>query len=444
MPNLKILVIDDEQNLRKVMSRVLELEGYTVWQAGDIRHGLKVLEKEEVALVISDVRLPDGNGIELLQKIREKYPCTEVVVITAYGTIADGVKAIKAGAFDYITKGDGDEQLIPVVSRAIEKANMQMRISELEYKLNQKLGFDSIIGESPLLKKSKELAQRVAPTDTTVLLLGETGTGKEIFAQAIHQASPRHARPFVAVNCSAIAKDLLESEMFGYRAGAFTGAMKDKKGLVEEADKGTLFLDEIGELSLDLQAKLLRFLETGTFYKVGDPKPMSVNVRIIAATNRDLLKEIEKEHFREDLYYRLSVFTISLPSLRDRKEDIKLLAYHFLKVYALKVNKQVNTIEPAFLEGLKKSDFKGNTRELKNIIERAVILTDSATISPDLLPIGLNGGSVSSSSYDLAATEKTHILKVLQIAGGNKTKAAEMLDIGLTTLYRKLHEYGIE
>ena len=223
MSSNSILIIDDEQNLRQVMSRVLELEGYIVLQAGNIKQGLKIIEKEDIDLVISDVRLPDGNGLDLLQKLKELKPCTEVVVITAYGTISDGVKAIKAGAFDYITKGDGDEQLIPVVSRAIEKASMQKRISDLEKQLNRKFGFESIIGESPLIKKSKELAERVAPTDTTVLLLGETGTGKEIFAQAIHYTSNRNNKPFVAVNCSAIAKDLLESEMFGYKSGAFTG-----------------------------------------------------------------------------------------------------------------------------------------------------------------------------------------------------------------------------
>jgi len=445
MANNNLLIIDDENNLRQVMSRILELEGYTVWQAPDIRHGLRVLDKEDIALVISDVRLPDGNGIELLEKIKTKYPYTEVVVITAYGTISDGVKAIKAGAFDYITKGDGDEQIIPVVSRAVEKANMQRLISDLEVKLDKKFGFENIIGESPLLKASKELAAKVAPTDTTVLLLGETGTGKEIFAQAIHQASTRHSKAFVAVNCGAIAKDLLESEMFGYKAGAFTGAIKDKKGLAEEANHGTLFLDEIGELSLDLQAKLLRFLETSTFYKIGDPHPFEVDVRIIAATNRDLLKEIEKGCFREDLYYRLSAFTISLPTLRDRKEDIKALAYHFLNFYAAKVKKQVNTLEPAFLEGLQKLEYKGNTRELKNIIERAVILTNSKSLDVNLLPPPpSNGYNPYLSSYDLAAIEKTHILKILDMAGGNKTKASELLDIGLTTLYRKLHEYGIE
>jgi len=447
MSNLNILIVDDEQNLRQVMSRMLELEGYTVCQASNIKQGLKILEKENPALVISDVRLPDGNGLDFLKKIKEIHPLTEVVVITAFGTINDGVKAIKAGAFDYITKGDGDDQLIPVISRAVEKANMAMRIHELEKHLNNKIGFDSIIGQSPLIKKSKELALRVAPTDTTVLLLGETGTGKEIFAQAIHYASARSSKPFVAVNCSAIAKDLMESEMFGYKTGAFTGAIKDKKGLVEEADKGTLFLDEIGELSLDLQAKLLRFLEIRAFYKIGDSKPTEVDVRIIAATNRDLHKEIEKGNFREDLYYRLSVFTISLPPLRDRREDIPLLAQHFLNYYAAKVKKNVNTYDREFLNGLQYLEYKGNTRELKNIIERAVILSDDQTISKALLPqsqSGLYHPGSERSSYDLSAIEKAHILRVLEIAGHNKTKAAELLDIGLTTLYRKLHEYGIE
>jgi two-component system, NtrC family, response regulator len=439
-----LLIIDDEHILRQVISKVLELEGYVVWQASDIRHGLKVLEKEDIAVVISDVKLPDGNGLDLLKKVKEKYPLIEVVVITAYGTISDGVKAIKEGAFDYITKGDNDEQIIPIISRAMDKVNLQRRIMELESKLSAKYGFENIVGSAPLLKRAIELAQKVAPTDATVLLLGETGTGKEVFAQAIHQASKRSAKPFVAVNCSAIAKDLLESEMFGYKAGAFTGAMKDKKGLVEEAHKGTLFLDEIGELNLELQAKLLRFLETGTYYKAGDSRPFEVDVRIIAATNRDLPKEIEKEHFREDLYYRLSGFSISLPALRERKEDIPKLATWFLEIYSAKVNKKVTTIDPDFLQGLQRLEFKGNTRELKNIIERAVILTNGQSLTPDLLPAVPATSIAGSASFDLATADKTHILKVLEISGHNKTKAAELLDIGLTTLYRKLHEYGIE
>jgi DNA-binding NtrC family response regulator len=442
-----ILLIDDEENLRKLLARILELEGYHVLQASTAKQGLKILDKEEVSLVVSDVRLPDDNGIDLISRIKEKSPLAEIVVITAYGTIADGVKAIKAGAFDYITKGDGDEQIIPVISRAIEKATMQKRIKQLEEKLYGTSGcFESIIGQSPLLKSAIELAEKVAPTDATVLLLGETGTGKEVFAQAIHESSHRKAKAFVAINCSAIAKDLLESEMFGHKAGAFTGAAKDKKGLVDEASNGTLFLDEIGELNADLQAKMLRFLETGTFYPVGSTKPVHVNVRIITATNRNLLKETETGRFREDLYYRLSAFTINLPPLRDRKEDIKVLANHFLNIYAAKVNKPSLRFDDDFIAELKKLEYKGNIRELKNIVERAAILAKEDIIGRDLIPLEYlnNNHSASSSSLDLAEIEKQHILQVLQHVNGNKTKAAELLGIGVTTLYRKLHEYGIE
>ena len=441
-----ILLVDDEDKLRSLLARILELEGYTVFQAENVHKALTLFNREEIGLVITDVKMPDGNGLELLSQIKSRSPFTEVIVITAYGTIADGVKAIKEGAFDYITKGDGDEQIIPIVSRAMDKVRMQQRILHLEKMLDSKLGFEHIIGHSPLIRQAIELGKKVAPTDATVLLLGETGTGKEVFAQAIHQSSARKSKSFVAVNCSAISKDLLESEMFGHKAGAFTGAVKDKRGLVEEADKGTLFLDEIGELNLDLQAKLLRFLETGIFYKVGDSKPTKVDVRIITATNRDLLKEIDQELFRSDLYYRLSVFAIQLPPLRDRKEDIKALAEHFLQMYAAKIKNPVLRMHPQFVEGLRQLTYKGNIRELKNIMERAVILADGEELGPAQLPLECYTASPQGvvSEYSLAEMERKHIIKTLQASQGNKTRTAEQLGIGLTTLYRKLHEYGIE
>ncbi|MBP9795949.1 MAG: sigma-54-dependent Fis family transcriptional regulator, partial [Chitinophagales bacterium] len=287
-----VLIIDDEEKLRSLLSRIINLEGYTVIEAGDCTNGLKKLDKNNVDVVLCDVKLPDGSGVDLVKQIKDKYPTLEIILLTAYGNIPDGVQAIKNGAFDYITKGDDNNKIIPLIHRAIEKSELANRIKRLESQLEDKHSFDNIIGNSKAINQAVELAKKVASTDTTVLLTGETGTGKEVFARAIHQASKRSNQNFVAINCSAFSLHLLESEMFGHKAGAFTGAIRDKKGLFEEADKGTIFLDEIGDMALDLQAKLLRVIESGEFIKVGESSITKVNIRIIAATNRDLQKEI--------------------------------------------------------------------------------------------------------------------------------------------------------
>jgi len=445
----KLLIIDDEDRLRNLMARILQLEGYEVATASTGKEGLKKLQHEAVNVVLSDVKLPDSNGIELTEQIKKNWPATEVIVLTAYGTINDGVKAIKVGAFDYITKGDDNEKIIPLVSKAMDKALLQQRVQELENKLNDKFGFERIIGKSAVILDAIKLAQKVAGTDTTVLLLGETGTGKEVFAEAIHQASNRSAKPFVAVNCSAFTKELLESELFGHKAGSFTGAVKDKKGLFEEANSGTIFLDEMGELDLELQAKLLRVLESQQFLKVGDTKPTQVNVRILAATNRDLQAEIEANHFRSDLYYRLSVFQITLPALRERKKDISLLAEYFMQYYAAKVKKQVNKMSDDFVGKLEAYAWPGNIRELKNVIERAVILSDAYELDETLLPYDIQHiqparSTQTLSAFDLTAVEKLHIQRVLNHTHGNRAEAARLLNIGIATLYRKLKEYGLE
>lgn len=441
-----ILIIDDEPQLRQLLARLLSVEGFEVVESDSIKNGLKQLEKHPFNVVLLDVKLPDGNGVELTKTIKEKYPETEIIVQTAYGNIADGVSAIKNGAFDYLVKGDDNNKIIPLINKAIEKSNLQFKIKELQQQLNQTLSFDAIIGKAALLQQAITLAKKVAPTDSTVLLEGETGVGKELFAQALHYASPRKNKAFVAVNCSAFPKDLLESELFGHRKGAYTGATTDKKGLFEEATNGTLFLDEIGEMNFDLQAKLLRVLETQSFIKVGDSTPTKVNVRIIAATNRTLTKEIEQEHFRADLYYRLASFKILIPALRDRKEDIETLAIHFMLLYSAKLKKRITSIDAAFLKQLKNYSWKGNIRELKNIIERAVILCETETLTCNLLPAEITqcDDVTSVTTNSLASMEKNHIQKILQHAKGNKTKTAEILGIGLTTLYRKMEEYGIE
>ncbi len=444
--NGTILLIDDEEKLRNLLKRIIGLEGFEVMEASTYKLALKKLEQKAADVVLCDVKLPDGNGVELCSQIKSKYPLCEVILLTAYGNIADGVQAMKNGAFDYIIKGDDNDKIIPLLNRAMEKVNLQKRIEQLERQVGGHYSFDNIIGESALIKEAIALAKKVAKADTTVLLLGETGTGKEVFAQAIHQESKRAAKPFLALNCSAFSKELLESEIFGHKAGAFTGAIKDKKGLIEEADQGTLFLDEIGEMHIDLQAKLLRVLETSEFIKVGDTRAVKVNVRIIAATNRNLQQEIAEGKFREDLFYRLNVFSIELPALRNRKKDIPLLAEHFLRVFAAKTNLQVSSMSREFIERLQQHEWKGNIRELKNIMERAVILANGPELGIDSLPLELQVASYKPqtlSAFDLASVEKLHIQRVLNHTKGNKTEAAKLLNIGLTTLYRKIEEYGL-
>jgi two-component system NtrC family response regulator len=442
-PSANVLIIDDEQGLAALISRILELEGFKLFKSYTAKEGLKTLMLEDIHVVISDVKLPDINGVELVKLIKEKKPYVEVISLTAHGTIADGVQAIKNGGFDYITKGDDNDKIIPLVYKGAEKALLQLRVFNLETRITGKYSFDHILGKSKAITQSIDIAKKVAPTDTTVLLLGETGTGKEVFAESIHYESSRKRQPFVAVNCSSFPAELLESELFGYKAGSFTGALKDKKGLFEEANNGTIFLDEVGEMSLELQAKLLRVLESRTFIKIGDTQTTKVNIRILAATNRDLQKEAEAGNFRLDLFYRLSVFTINLPSLNERKADIEIIAKHYLKQFADKVNTRIERMSDEFIHILTQHHWKGNVRELKNVIERVVILADKGTIGVELLPIEFRTAHVDAEALDLESIEKQHIYKVLNHTHGNKTEAARLLNIGLTTLYRKLDHYTI-
>jgi len=441
-----ILVIDDEEKLRTLLSRIISLEGFEVVQAGTAKLALKKLEQHEVDVVLCDVKLPDANGVELSAQIREKYPLTEVILLTAFGNIPDGVQAIKNGAFDYITKGDDNNRIIPLLYKAVEKRALSKRLLQLEKRLGNKYSFQSILGKSKAIQQAIDAAERVSVTDATVLLNGETGTGKEVFAQAIHSNSGRSKEPFIAVNCAAFSKELLENELFGHKAGAFTGAAKDSKGILEEANGGTVFLDEIGEMPIDLQAKLLRVLETGQFLKVGDSKPTTVNLRIIAATNRNLQDEIQRGQFREDLFYRISVFQIYLPPLRERLSDIEELALYFVSRFAAKLNKKNLQLSKEYLQALEAHPWKGNIRELKNVIERSMILTNSQQLTTDSLPFDFQQAVRDNnvlSGFDLASAEKQHIQKVLNHTKGNKTEAAKLLNIALTTLYRKLDEYKI-
>ena len=445
----KILIIDDEVQIRGLLARMMELEGYEVCQAGDCKTALRQLELQMPDVALCDVFLPDGNGVDLVTEMKKKSPGVEIILLTAHGNIPDGVQAIKNGAFDYITKGDDNNKIIPLISRAVEKARMNIRLDKLEKKMGLMYSFDSILGESKALKEAVSLARKVSVTDVPVLLTGETGTGKEVFAQSIHYSSKRARQNFVAVNCSSFSKELLESEMFGHKAGSFTGALKDKKGLFEEANHGTIFLDEIGEMAFDLQAKLLRILEAGEFIKIGDTKPTKVDVRVIAATNRDLTKEIENGHFREDLYYRLSVFCIPLPPLRERVEDIEVYTRAFVQYFGAKMKKKGLEVHPDYMECLKRYGWHGNVRELRNVVERSIVIAGEGQLTVDDLPLELRrpvpaaGETGGFSDFDMANIEKNHIRRVLQHTGGNKTEAARLMRIGLTTLYRKIEEYGL-
>ncbi len=443
----RILIIDDEEKLRSLFGRIIKSEGFEVFEAADCKSGLKRMEHESVDVVLCDVKLPDGNGVELTNIIKARHPLTEVILLTAYGNIPDGVQAIKNGAFDYIVKGDDNEKIIPLLYRAIEKVQLQKRVKELEKRVGEKFSFDSIIGNSKAIQQAIELARKIAPNDITVLLTGETGTGKEVFAQAIHQSSCRAGKSFVALNCSTFSKEIIESELFGHKQGAFTGAIKDKKGLLEQANGGTLFLDEIGEMPLELQAKWLRVLETGEFIKLGDTEPIKVNFRLIAATNKDLKTESEEHRFRLDLYFRLNIFQIHLPPLRERRKDIEELAAFFVQQFSSKTNKKLLNISKEYLQKLELYQWPGNIRELKNVIERSVILSNGDTLTDSLLPYEMQHQQPNTngtlSAFSMASIEKLHIQKVLNYSKGNKAEAARLLEIGIATLYRKMEEYGL-
>ncbi len=420
---------------------ILSQENFNVREASTARSAMTMLEQYDFDVVLSDVRLPDAFGVELVKSIKAKYPHLEIILMTAFGNITDAVQAMKNGAYDYLVKGDDNEKIIPLVYKALEKA--QDNKSRTTQKTGVQKGFKQIIGHSEVILQAKKLAERVALTDATVLLTGETGTGKEVFAHAIHEGSERSKNNFVAINCSAFSKEILESELFGHKQGSFTGAIKDKKGLVEEANGGTLFLDEIGEMPLELQAKLLRVLETKEFIKMGETKTSKSDFRLIAATNRDLEEEIKQGHFREDLYFRLNVFEITLPPLRERKEDLKLLAKNFIDSFSQKLHLSSIQISPEYYKTLEKNDWKGNIRELRNTIERSLILMNNDTLDAESLPYYSAKNSSENDSFSMKSLEKEHIQKVLHYTKGNKAEAARLLEIGIATLYRKLEEYGL-
>lgn len=452
-----ILVIEDKESMAQMLRQALEAESHQVIVARDGREGLQKFKESKLDLVISDLKLPHKSGLEVLEAVKEHNPLIPVILMTAYGTIETAVKAVKEGAYDFITKPFDPDHLVHLINKALEKQRLVTENLVLREEFGKHLKPPKIIGKSSNIMEVEDKVQKVAASHTTVLLLGESGTGKELFARAVHYLSPRKEEAFVAINCAAIPRDLLESELFGHERGAFTGAVARKMGKFELANKGTIFLDEIGDLDLALQAKLLRVLEGEEFMRVGGTVKIKVDVRVVAATNKDLQSSIKQKLFREDLYYRLAVFPVTIPPLRERVEDIPALVEHFVAHYCRELKKELKTVAPASMELLVKHPWTGNIRELQNCIERAVILTDGRTILPEHLGLrvkepaetGLSELPTEGSLQEVgnAATqfaESRMIRKVLKETGGNKTRAAEILKVSYKTLLTKIKDYGIE
>ena len=443
-----ILIIEDEKIVRVSLADMLKAEGYTVLTAEDGASGLLALGQGDFSLLITDVRLPDVSGIGVLKKAVQDNPALPVIVMTAYGTIDDAVEAMRLGAFDYITKPFAMDELLIVVRRALAARQLTEENIRLKKELAEAHNFPSIIGESRAMWQVLTLLDKVSKTDSTVLLLGESGTGKELIASTIHYQSNRRDQPLIKVNCAALPENLLESELFGYEKGAFTGAASRKPGRFEMADTGTIFLDEIGDLPPLTQTKLLRVLEERTFERLGGTESLRVNVRIIAATNKDLTREIKKGAFREDLYYRLNVIPIELPPLRDRHDDIPLLIDRFVQKFNDQYGLAVKFSQGAVTE-LCRYAFPGNVRELINIIERGVTLADGGVVDrKDLPPHILRDKAGKTRLLPLAEVaaeaEKSHILRILKVTQGNRTQAAEILGISRKTLWEKMGNYHLD
>ncbi|HXX74574.1 MAG TPA: sigma-54 dependent transcriptional regulator [Nitrospiraceae bacterium] len=443
-----ILVVDDDVEMRALVHDVLKARGHQVTTAGNGQEALIQLAQTDFAVVLTDLRMKGMEGTELLAEIKRLYPDTGVILMTAFGSVETAVEAMKHGASDYLTKPVKSDEIVRVVERVVREAALRREVSRLRKEVHKEYSFHQILGKSKAIQGVFDLIRRVADSPTNVLITGESGTGKELVAKAIHYNSDRREAPFVPVNCAAIPEQLLESELFGHMRGAFTDAKMDKRGLFEEAQKGTVFLDEISELPLMLQAKILRVIQEKEIRRVGATKPISVDVRIIAATNLNLNDEVKAKRFREDLYYRLNVIELKLPPLRERREDIPLLVDAFLKKCGVVRGKEMKGVNEAALAMLMDYAWPGNVRELENVIERAVTLSLGEKISPDDLPPAVQGARGDRRVLDEAAEktlplheiEKEYIKKILEKMGGNKYQAAHVLGIDRKTLYRKLGE----
>jgi len=444
-----IVVADDEKNIREGLAEALSLDGYRALPAADGAEALALVESGDADLVITDLRMPKLGGTEVLKSMTSRYPGLPVIVLTGHGTIEDAVAAMRAGAFDFLTKPVNLDHLSILVKRALETRELARKNRELEAEVEAQRRSSSIIGKSAEMKKVFDLVRRVAPTRASVLITGDSGVGKELVADAIHNLSPRRDGPLIKVHCAALAESLLESELFGHEKGSFTGAQARKRGRFELADKGTLFLDEIGEINQNVQIKILRVLQERRFERVGGEDTVEVDVRVIAATNRDLKEEIRKGDFREDLYYRLNVVNILVPPLRERRDDIPLLAMSFLREFAQENAKKLDGFDPKARQALYAYPWPGNVRELRNCIESSVVMASSGLVSLDDLPPGVrSSGEERDVRVPIGSTieeaEKILIRETLAAQGGNKTRTAEVLGIGRKTLYQKIEEYAIE
>ncbi len=449
-----VLVIDDKKSMREMLMQNLAAEGFDVDSVSSGSKGLELAKKRRFDVVITDLKMPDMDGISVLSSLKEDDPDAEVILMTAYATVEDAVNAMKLGAFDFITKPFEVSHLSLLIRRALEQRQLETENQLLKEELNTARGNSQIIGNNSSMHEVMRLVRKVAASDTSVLLLGESGTGKELFARAIHQISPRHDKPFVAINCAAIPRELLENELFGSEKGAFTSSHARKIGKFEIANDGTIFLDEIGDMDPALQAKLLRVLQERKFERLGGTQTIAVDTRVIAASNSDLKEAIERKDFREDLYYRLSVFPVTIPPLRDRRDDIQALAEHFLNKYCKDMKKKPLKISRDALKLLEKYHWPGNVRELENTIERAIILCEGRTITPDHLAIRIptaeeirlreGAGLKEVGQHAQMVAERAMIIRVLKQTKGNKRKTSEILQIDYTTLFEKIKKYEID
>lgn len=444
---MKILIVDDEINIRKTLRLIMNEYDCSVTEAGSVKDANIIIKDEFFDIAIIDVRLPDGSGLEVLKHIKEQSPNTVVLIITAFSSTQTAIDAMKSGAYDYITKPFNLDEIRIIIKNILEKIELQNKVRNLEHYED---AYQCIVGKSIFMKRVFNMIDKIAPFDTNVVIIGESGTGKELVAKAIHNKSRRADKPYITVNCASLPGELLESELFGYIKGAFTGAYLSKRGLIEEANRGTIFLDEIGEMPVSLQAKLLRFLEEKKIRPLGSNNEIPIDVRIIAATNRSFTELLKKGDFREDLYYRLATFEIKLPNLSERQEDIPILIDHFVKVLSKKFNKEIKKIDPVFIDSIMNMELRGNVRELKNIIEREIILSDDGCLRytpqqpiqfTQKIPfIELPDAGFNIDDY-IAKIEENLLEKALQKSGGVKTKAAELLGLSFREFRYKLSKY---
>jgi len=447
-----ILVVDDQENPRKALAILLTRKGnHNVDEAEDGNIALQKINEKPFDLVITDLRMKKIDGMEVLKRTKKNFPDIEVIVITAYGTVKSGVEAMKLGAYDYIQKDYDNEEFLLLVKRALEKRAAKKQIKYLRDELTDKYKFENIIGNSEAISKVLKIVSQVAPTPSTILISGETGTGKELIAKALHANSRRKDKPMLCMNCAALPESLLDSELFGHTKGAFTGADRERKGFFQEADNGTVFLDEIGDIAPQTQVRLLRLLQDGEIRRIGENKPIKVNIRLITATNKILEDEVKEGRFRKDLYFRLNVIPIHIPPLRERKEDIPILVNHFLKIYSEKLKKNVNYISPSAMAIFMDYDWHGNVRELENIVERTVNLATKEKIGTDDLNISfpqniqkIQDSRNEKTDMTLDEMEKWLILDTLERNNKNQKITAQKLGISTTTLWRKLKKYGID